>query len=1169
MIQERMMTAAKFQSLIKRGLAVLALTAALVVPVYANELPFSISVDGQKIDGSAKPTGKKVGTVDSAQATDVQLEGVDIQVKFDGLGVKPVLNVSTLPPQVNFNAGENIRFLASFNYAAWITKGEVRVFDHKKSGEQPYQIIEVSKLGAAEWQMPADAPAEMEYVLRVYDDQGRYDETRPLPLGRSNGSLIKNKSNEPAVAPGYGEDRTATRNIPVYGGAVTVYGKHVPEGHEVTVAGEPVPVDSNNNFVVQRIFPSGNHSIDVSILKDGLGLEFTRDVEVPENEWFYIGLADFTLGHNFGGIVEHTGADEYPGTWTKGRLAFYLKGKIKGQYLLTAAADTGESSLANMFKNLDGKSPQDMLRHIDPNSYYPIYGDDSTAVDDAPTRGKFYLRLEKGPSSVMWGNFKSNISGTHFLRSSRTLYGADAVYRSDAVTKAGDAKLAVDAYAALPGTVPQNDTFRGTGGSSYFLKHQLISVGSEIISTEQRNPTTGFVTQRVTLVYKTDYDIDYTNGVLILRTPLASSANGNDNYLVVHYEYEPAASSVDGYVSGGRAQAWVGDHVRVAVSGLKEKTAGADQLMYGADVRVQKSKDTYVEAEIARSEGPGIGSTYSVDGGLSSQTNTTAGITGVPANAWRVETGVSLDEVTDGKMKGRAAARYEHYDAAFSSLDVQAPQAKNIWGVEADVKASENIAVKGAYSEQEIIGGARDRQGDVAVDVKLDEHWNIQPYGRYTEATGVTTPGAKQGTRGDVGTKLTYTWDADTQAYVFGQSTVAHSGTMLIDNRVGVGAKKKLTDRITASGEISEGTQGIDAIAGLSYAPTADDKYSLGYRLDAFRKNSSTSPYSLTGSDLGTLVLGSRHRFNEQWLAYGEDNFDLFGDRRSVTQTYGVNYTPSTNWALDAAVEIGHVYDNTINPTTLAKNPDIDRKAFSAGVTYHDENGLNAHLKAEVRFDDDGTNEIMNYLFQEAFDAKISKDWRALGKLDVVVADATDSTRDGKYMNAALGFAYRGFDSDKFNMLAKYNYVLDEPGSNQVGGGSGTLTSPWQISHILSADATYDLTQKLSVGAKYGLRLGETLDRTPGSVWTDSTAHLGILRADYHIVNEWDMMIEGRVLWSPASQTTDFGLVAAIYKQLGDNFKLGVGYNFGEFSDDLTDVVHDNHGVFINLIGKF
>ncbi len=1165
MKQESIMAGARLASILKRGLALLALTTALMTPAYANELPFSISVDGHKVDGS-KTTA---AVTDPNQATDVKLEGVDIQVKFDGLGVKPVLNVSTFPPQVNYQAGEKIRFLASFNYAAWITRGEIRIYDRKnKLGDQPYQVIPISKLGVAEWQLPSDAPAEMDYVLRVYDEENRFDETKPLALGRSEAKLETPRKAETAVAPGYGEDRSAIRNIPVYGGAVTVYGKNIPEGHEVLVAGEPVPVDSNNNFVIQRIFPSGKHAIDVSVLKDGLGLEFTRDVEVPENEWFYVALADFTLGHNFGGIVEHTGADEFDGTWTKGRLAFYLKGKIKGQYILTAAADTGEGGLANMFKGLDGKSPQEVLRHIDPNTYYPVYGDDSSAVDDAPTRGKFYLRLERGPSSIMWGNFKSNISGTHFLRSERSLYGASGVYRSDEVTKDGDAKIGVDAYAALPGTVPQNDVFRGTGGSSYFLKHQLITVGSEIITTEQRNPTTGFVTQRVTLVYKTDYDIDYTNGVLILRSPLASNTSGNDNYLVAHYEYEPAAGSIDGYVTGGRAQAWLGDNVRVAVSGLQEKTAGADQLMYGADVRVQSSKDTYVEAEVARSQGPGIGSTYSVDGGLSSQTNTTAGIKGLPANAWRVEMGASLDELTQEHMKGRISGRYEHYDAAFSSLDVQAPQAKNIWGVDADVQASEDTNVKAKYSEQQIIGGERDRQGDVAIEQKLNEHWIVQPYGRYTEATGVTTPNARQGTRGDIGAKLTYVWDADSQAYVFAQDTVTHSGTMLVDNRAGVGMKKKISDRITASGEVSEGTQGIDVTGSLTYAPTADDKYSVGYRLDSTRRSSSSYPYTLTGSDLGTVVLSSRHRFNEQWLAYGEDNFDIFGDRRSVTQTYGVNYSPTENWALEAATEIGHVYDNTINPTTLLKNPDIDRKAFSVGATYRDDNGLDARAKGEVRFDNDGTNELTSFLFQEAFGAKISKDWRALGKLDAVVADSTDSTRDGRYLNASLGFAYRGYDSDKFNMLAKYNFVLDEPGSNQVAY-DGTLTSPWQRSHILSLDATYDLNQRLSIGAKYGMRIGQVLDRTPGSVWTDSQAHLGILRADFHILNEWDAMAEARILWSPTSQSTDFGLVAAIYKQLGDNFKLGVGYNFGEFSDDLADVTHDNHGIFINLIGKF
>ena len=40
-----------------------------------------------------------------------------------------------------------------------------------------------------------------------------------------------------------------------------------------------------------------------------------------------------------------------------------------------------------------------------------------------------------------------------------------------------------------------------------------------------------------------------------------------------------------------------------------------------------------------------------------------------------------------------------------------------------------------------------------------------------------------------------------------------------------------------------------------------------------------------------------------------------------------------------------------------------------------------------------------------------------------------------------------------------------------------------------------------------------------------------------------------------------------IYRYLGKHFKIGVGYNFTDYSDDLTDLDFDRHGVFFNLIG--
>ena len=324
-----------------------------------SDLPFSISVDGDKVDSSA----------DLAKAMKVSneaLKGVDIQVKFDGLGVRPILNVSTYPIQVNFRAGEHVRFLGSYNYGAWIDHAEVRITSNAAGiGAPPYVVIPTSKVGVAEWVMPADAPADMTYVIRVYDKDGRFDETRPLPIKRADTNLALPKETERTVAPGYGEDRTSFRNINVFGGAITVYGHNIPQGHDVSVMGEMVPVDSENNFVVQRLVPSGKHTVDVAVEKDGKGLKFSRDVDIPENEWFGVGLADLTVGNNFGGgIIEHTGVDEYPGTWTRGHAAMYLKGKIKGKYILTASVDTGEGPIENMFTGLAGKDPRELLKRI-------------------------------------------------------------------------------------------------------------------------------------------------------------------------------------------------------------------------------------------------------------------------------------------------------------------------------------------------------------------------------------------------------------------------------------------------------------------------------------------------------------------------------------------------------------------------------------------------------------------------------------------------------------------------------------------------------------------------------------------------------------------------------------------------------------------------------------
>ena len=64
------------------------------------------------------------------------------------------------------------------------------------------------------------------------------------------------------------------------------------------------------------------------------------------------------------------------------------------------------------------------------------------------------------------------------------------------------------------------------------------------------------------------------------------------------------------------------------------------------------------------------------------------------------------------------------------------------------------------------------------------------------------------------------------------------------------------------------------------------------------------------------------------------------------------------------------------------------------------------------------------------------------------------------------------------------------------------------------------------------------------------------------------MLTELRYLDANDAGDSKSGALVAVYRHLGKNFKLGGGYNFTDFSDDLTDLSYRSHGWFINLIGK-
>ena len=83
----------------------------------------------------------------------------------------------------------------------------------------------------------------------------------------------------------------------------------------------------------------------------------------------------------------------------------------------------------------------------------------------------------------------------------------------------------------------------------------------------------------------------------------------------------------------------------------------------------------------------------------------------------------------------------------------------------------------------------------------------------------------------------------------------------------------------------------------------------------------------------------------------------------------------------------------------------------------------------------------------------------------------------------------------------------------------------------------------------------------------DNAAQLAAMRVDRRFRKNWEGMAELRMLDLPDIRQRRRGALAAIYRRMGQNLKVGVGYNFTDFSDNLTDLRYNHKGIFLNLIG--
>ncbi|MDP2079347.1 MAG: hypothetical protein U1A24_10785 [Cypionkella sp.] len=476
-----------------------------------GDIGFSISIDAgvtqprQHVAGAAAVTDR-LARVDRA------LSEMGLRVTVDGLGAKPILNVSTSDLRRSYRAGEVVSFRSSSNYPAWIARAEIVVLDPRQPA-QPVAVVPTGSNATANWTMPEGGPDEMVYVLRVYDAQGRRDETVPLPLIRSERDLPASQVTGSVRAAGEGEDRTAQRRIPVRGGAITVSGTDMPANGQLSLMGEPIVPGIQRNFVIQRILPPGTHEVTINAGRQSQA----QSVTIPHRDIFATGIAEVTLGRD-------RASDE---TWRYGRVAGFVDGIYANGTRLTASVDTRDTELRDMFRHLTRRHPDQVLRGIEDRDVWVTTGDDSRTENLAPTSGRVYLRAERDNSHIMWGDFRPESDLSRVVRTDRTLYGASGRFETTETMPNGAARATITGYAAQIDRLTQRDIFRGTGGSSYFLSRRDIESGTETLIIEVRDPVSGRLISSRRLVEGRDYRVDYVQGVVILDAPLSPTASGS------------------------------------------------------------------------------------------------------------------------------------------------------------------------------------------------------------------------------------------------------------------------------------------------------------------------------------------------------------------------------------------------------------------------------------------------------------------------------------------------------------------------------------------------------------------------------------------------------------------------------------------------------------------
>ncbi|MBL4710912.1 MAG: DUF11 domain-containing protein, partial [Gammaproteobacteria bacterium] len=587
----------------------------------------------------------------------------------------------------------------------------------------------------------------------------------------------------------------------------------------------------------------------------------------PEvRDWIMVGLAEGTVGYNAAsGNKEALNAgdidDEF---YSQGKIAFYAKGKVKGDWLLTTSYDTSKNTNA-------GDNRVNQL--IDPNTYYTIYGDNSRQRHDASSAEKLYIKIERQHFYALFGDMDTGLTVTELSKFNRRMTGLKSEF--------DNGKVSYTAFAAENLNNFIKDEIQGEGISGlYRLSGKNIVINSDDIVIETRDRfRSEIIINTETMRRYLDYSIDYSDGTIFFRKPIASrDENFNPIFIVADYEVEaPVKGDI---TAGGRAAVRLNDgQVELGATLIHDGSDQNEGDLIGVDARIELDSKTEVRLEAATSD-------------------VASGAQDLTGSAYSAEIVHGGD-----KLKARAYAKQQDEDFGLGQQSISQTGTRK-YGAEANYRLTQETAVDGTVYHEDNLNA--DSKRDV---VEFNAIYNKRDY--------------------SLNAGLRIARDVDSLG-------IANNSNLLL-----LGASKSLLDdtvRLRGSAEIAIDSKNdnIDYpsryIIGADYFVTsnvnlfAENEWTIGENQDTQMTRAGVRSTPWTNAQLNTAV-------NQEVNENGIRSFATLG----LTQSFPINKRWSGDVALDHSqtMRTPGVQAFNDNVPIAQGTTDNDFTAISVGTTYN------------------------------------------------------------------------------------------------------------------------------------------------------------------------------------------------------------------------------------------